>query len=290
MDNFSTIVLIVGFAFFFFWFFVLRKFKVPKIGAITMFTGGVKSGKSAVSLYFALKAYKRILRRWKISCFFSRLRRKELPEKPLLYSNIPLCKIDYCELTRDHLLRKRRLNFGSVVFLDEASLVADSMLGKEVRDSNINNNLLLFFKLFGHMTHGGCCVINSHCISDLHYALKRTTSTYYYVHSIGRMPLLKIARLREEKYSDDGTVVNTYNEDVEDSLKKVAFSSRVFKKFDSFCFSYFTDNLAVQNNEFYNTERSQLKARNLVSFRPAFYELSEDYKKEVSLNEKKVCK
>ena len=247
-----------------------------------MFTGGVKSGKSAVSLYFALKAYKRILRRWKLACFFCRLRRKELPEKPLLYSNIPLCKIDYCELTRDHLLRKKRLNYGSVCFIDEASLVADSQLGKDLSSRDINNDLLLFFKLFGHMTHGGCCIVNSHCISDLHYALKRTISTYYYVHSIGWFPFIKVAHLREEKYSDDGSVVNAYTEDVEESLKKVAFSSRVFKKYDSYCFSYFTDGLETDNREQYKESRDELKAKNLVSFRPAFYELSDDYKKEMS--------
>lgn len=253
----------------------LAKFKFPKIGAICVFVGGVKSGKSAVSVGCAISNYKRALRSWRLSCFFRKFfnlfRRNKLvlPEKPLLYSSIPISGFDYVPLTRDHLLRKKRFNYKSVVLIDEASLVADSQL---IKDKDINTSLLLFFKLFGHETHGGKCIVNTHCISDLHYALKRTTSQYFYLHHLSKyIPLFTLAYVREERYSEDGATVNAYNDDVEDSMKRVIMRSSIFKRYDPFCFSTLTDDLPVQNDTVYIPKGESLKADYIVSFRPEFY-------------------
>lgn len=275
----------------------LSQFKFPKVGAVACFTGGVKAGKSAVSLAFALSNFKRIHRGWKLRCFFIRLlnlfRKKDkkliFPEEPFFYSSIKLRNVKYVPLTREHLLRQRRFHYGSVCFIDEASLVADSQL---FRDVNINTQLLLFFKLFGHETRGGKCVFNSHCITDLHHALKRTTSEYFYVHHISRyIPFFTVCNLREERYSEDGTTVNNYGEDVETSLKKVLMLKGVFKKYDSFCFSSFTDNLPTEteNDICVLGKADSLKMNNIVSFRPEFYSLNgeDNQKKGVLENEKK---
>lgn len=268
----------------------LSKFKFPKCGAVAVFTGGVKAGKSAVSLAYAYNNYKRIHRSWKFKCFFIRLfnlfRKKDnklvYPEEPYFYSSIKLRYIPYVPLTREHLLRKKRFHYGSVCFIDEASLVADSQL---FQDKEINTQLLLFFKLYGHMTQGGKCVFNSHCITDLHHALKRTTSEYFYIHHLTRwIPFFCLALMREERYSDDTTTLNTYNEDVEDSLKRVIFRKSIFKKYDCFCFSSFTDGLTTENSNdilLYNKFDS-LKMKQIVSFRPEFYNLGvENEKKNV---------
>lgn len=131
-----TFILIIAIVAFLLYKFIFSKLKLPKIGAITLFTGGVKTGKSAVSLYFAIKTYKRTLFRWKLSCFFVKFlnaflpksKQISLPEEPLFYSTIPVANMKFVLLTREHFLRKVRFNFKSVVFIDEASLVADSML------------------------------------------------------------------------------------------------------------------------------------------------------------------
>lgn len=266
------VLVIAAIVLFFVWFFVLRKFKVPKVNALSMFTGGVKTGKSAVSLYFAVKHYKKRHRAWRVRCFFCKIFRREKPEEPLFYSNIPLRYIKYCPVTQEHFLRKVRFNFGSVVFIDEASLVADNWLTK---DMTINNELLLFFKLFGHETHGGLCFINSQAISDLHYALKRCTSSYFYIHHLGWFPFFRIPLIREERYSEDvgAGVRNVYNDDVEGSLRKVLMSARIFKKYDSYCFSFFTDGLPVKNEEKLLGKEDDLKVRKVVSFRPTFRDL-----------------
>ena len=71
--------------------------------------------------------------------------------------------------------------------------------------------------------------------------------------------------MREERYSDDRGTINTYNEDVENTLKKVLIPKRVWKKFDAYCFSCLTDGLPVADNVI--EDSTDLKARNIVSFR-----------------------
>lgn len=271
VGDFMVYILILVGVFLLYW-FVLRKFKVPKLLAITVFTGGVKVGKSAVSLYFAIKTYKRKVRSWRFQCFMCKLLRREKPEKPLFYSNIPLRGMDYCPITKDHLLRKVRFNYKSVVYFDEMSLVADSMLGM-VKDGKVNDELLLFFKLFGHATHGGNCFVNTHCITDLHYALRRCTSTYFYIHHLGWFPFVRIPLIREEKYSEDGTTVNAYNDDVEDSMRRVLMLASVFKKYDCYCYSVFTDDLPTRNEILHHDKHDSLKADHIISFRRLFDEL-----------------
>lgn len=253
----------------------LSRFKFPKVGAIAVFVGGVKSGKSAVSVGCALSNYRRVLRQWRFSCFFCKLfnafrkNKLECPEKPLLYSSIPLSGVDYVPLTRAHLLRQVRFNFKSIVLLDEASLIADSQL---IKDKEINTQLLLFFKLFGHETHGGKCIVNTHCITDLHYALKRTTSQYFYLHHLSKyIPFVTLAYMREERYSEDGATVNNYDNDVEDSMKRVLMRTSIFKRYDPFAFSVLTDDKPVSNEIVRIAKGDSLKADYIVSFRPEFY-------------------
>lgn len=253
----------------------LSRFKFPKIGAVAAVVGGVKSGKSAISVALALSCYKRALRSWRLTCFFTKflnLFRKvklEFPEKPLLYSSIPIGQVQYVPLSRAHLLRQVRFNFKSVVLIDEASLVADSQL---IKDKEINSQLLLFFKLFGHETHGGKCIINTHSISDLHYALKRTISDYFYMHHLSKyIPFITLAYMREERYSEDGIAFNSYDDDVEDKLKRVLMRTSTFKRYDCFCFSPLTDDLPVNNPIIYIPKGESLKVDSIVSFRPEFY-------------------
>lgn len=267
------------------WWFVrkfLSKFKFPKVGAIAVFTGGVKTGKSAVSLACARSTYRRVVRRWKIRRFFGKLfnLRCKNDEKPCFYSSIPLA-VDHTPLTRDVLLMKMRIVPKSVVFIDEVSLIADSMLFK---DKEINEQLLKFFKLFGHISHGGLCVFNSHCLTDLHFALKRTTSQYFYIHHTVKLPFLSFTKMREERYSEDNTTLNNYADDVENTLKTCIFRSRVFKEYDCYTYSLLTDNLPYSNNVVKGVSLPDLKAKEVPSFNPVFYNMFQ--KKEDLKNEK----
>lgn len=261
---------------------ILNKFKTPKIGSLALFDGGVKVGKTTVAVATALSEYRRVHRRWKIWKFFDKIFCfKKKIEEPLLYSNIPLA-VPYVPLTDELLLRLKRFRFGSIIFVDEASLVADSQL---LKDKDINERLLLFNKLIGHETHGGCIIYNSQSIGDLHYSIKRCLSEFIYVHHMVKwIPFFLIAYVREDRYSE--SVINVNASDVEDTLKKVIMRKSVWKKFDSYAFSSLTDNLPVEDNII---KTKDLKVREMVSFRPRFQELNNQLKleKEILKNDKK---
>lgn len=242
---------------------IASKFKVPKVGCIALVTGGVKTGKSTFAVNLAIKNYKRVHRAWKIRSIVQRAFGLTIDEEPLLYSNVPLA-VPYVKITHDILTRKKRVRYKSVIYINEASLVADSQLCK---DMDINERLLLFNKLIGHETKGGLLIYDTQCIADLHYSIKRCISEYFYIHHLEkRIPFVMCAQVREERYSEDGSVINNYAEDVESSLKKVLISKRVWKKFDAYSFSCLTDNLPVED-EIVQGSKDNLKAFEIVSFR-----------------------
>lgn len=261
----------------------LNKFKVPKLNSLVMVTGGVKCGKSTLSVHMAISTYKRNLRRVKFKNFFRKIFHKPQLELPLLYSNVPLA-IKYVPVTRDMLLRRERFVYGSVVYIQEASLVADSQL---IKDKDLNNQLLLFFKLFGHESKGGTCILDTQCIGDVHYSLKRSLSEYFYVHHLVKwIPFFLIAYVVEDRYSDDGTIITTETRDTEETLKKVIIPKKSWKYFDCYSYSVLTDDLKVSKSVVNNNLQTiDLKAYNIVSFRDEF-----NVKKEKLENEKKVNK
>lgn len=243
---------------------ITRKFKKPKIACVALVTGGVKAGKSTFSLALALSKYKSQVRKVKFANFFRRLFRREPLEKPLLYSNVPLA-CDYVPLTDDLLLRKQRFVYRSVIYAQEASLIADSQL---IKNLDINQRLLLFNKLIGHETKGGYLIYDTQSINDNHYAVKRCLSEFFYVHdTIKFLPFVLLVHVRELRYSDDSQELNIYDSDIEDSLKTVMISKRVWKKFDAYCYSVLTDHLPAANNVVNGKQLPDLKARKIVSFR-----------------------
>ena len=147
--------------------------------------------------------------------------------------------------------------------MNEASLVADSQL---FRDMELNERLMLFNKLFGHETLGGMCIYDTQAIVDLHYSIRRCLSEYFYIHHLNKLiPFFLVAEVREERYCEDNSSINTYENDVEDCLKKVIIPKKIWKKFDAYCFSYLTDDLPVADNIIVGAK--DLKAKDIVSFR-----------------------
>lgn len=241
-----------------------RKFKKPKISCMALVTGGVKAGKSTFSCALALSKYKSQVRKVRFANFFRRIFRKELFEKPLLYSNVPL-KCEYVPLTDDLLLRKQRFVYRSVIYAQEASLIADSQL---IKNLDINQRLLLFNKLIGHETKGGYLIYDTQCINDNHYSVKRCISEYFYIHdTVKWIPFILLCHVRELRYSDDGQEINVYEGDVEESMRTVLVSKRIWKMFDAYCYSVLTDYLPVAADVVEGRELLDLKARKIVSFR-----------------------
>lgn len=273
MFDTSTIVLIaVAIIALIIFIYIRRHFKNLKVGSLSLVTGGVKTGKSTLAVYLAIKEHKRAVRHVKFRNFVLRLIGKSdrQDELPMLYSNIPL-NYPYVPLTDDLLLRRKRFVYRSVIYVCEASLVADSQL---LKDKDLNTRLLLFNKLIGHETKGGKLIYDTQCVSDVHYSIKRSLSEYFYIHHLRKGLFFLIAYVIENRYSDDGSIVTFSERDVEESdyLKKVLISKRVWKYFDCYCYSRLTDDLSVENSVVNSV--SSLKADRVLSFRPEIQSLT----------------
>lgn len=249
------------------WFFIFE-LKIFHLNAVNLITGAVKSGKSALSLDLAYKTYRLHLLRFYIHYFltlpFSLFGLSLDYEKPLFYSNIPV-KFRYVELERALLLREKRFNYKSVVFIDEMSLIADNF---DFKDDNVNKKLKKFFKLFGHETRGGKLFVNTQNLEDNHFIVKRCMNQYLYIHHKIRLPFISILKVRE--LSNEPNMSNVNLTDIESELKTYILFNRIFKKYDCYCYSILTDNLeAITHSKIAKT----LKSLNILSFN------SEDEKK-----------
>lgn len=251
--------------------FIFWKFKIPKFGCITLITGGVKTGKSMLGVHLAYRKYKSQRLKWHFKKFFCKLLKKPIPEEPLLYSNVKLAGVPFVLLTEESLKREERLAYGSVTYIQEASLLADSMMFK---DMELNERLTFFNKLYGHETRGGYLLYDTQTIADNHFAVKRSLSTYFWIHHQVKLPFVCLLYIREMIYNEDGQSVNVNFGDAEESLRCVVVPKSVWKKYDAYCFSALTDDLPVLNKKRYidkkRSSRKKLKMRDVISFRKFF--------------------
>lgn len=241
---------------------LIRKlFKYPKVGSMCMVTGGVKTGKSTFSVALVMREYKHRYRRWKFRKFFQKLFKKVIEEEPLIYSNVPL-SVPYVPLNEDLILRKKRFAYGSIIYVCEASLMADSQM---VKDLELNERLLLFNKLIGHELQGGCIIYDTQSIADVHYSIKRCLSEYFYIHHLVKwLPFFLVAYVKEDRYSEDGSVITVSSKDVEETLTRVIIPKSTWKKFDCYAYSSLTDDLPVVTE---TVTAETLKVDNILSFR-----------------------
>ncbi len=267
--NFIFILILVLLIAFLIWFYI--KHVNIKFDTIVMITGAPKTGKSLLSVYMCYQQLKKARFKWHLKRILSIIFRKKFTcEKPQLYSNIPLkIKGGYIPLTKDMLLRKEKIIDKSVVYLGEFSLVASSRLGQRYGVKNnidydsINEELLLFTKLCGHQFNGKV-IVDSQCISDVHYSIKRVLSNYFYIHHSKNLPFFKLLFIQEMRYSDDNSTLNVNDIDKENNLRWFLIPKRkYYKMYDYRCYSSFTDDLTSNSTPQYP---SNLKANNIVSF------------------------
>lgn len=259
---------------------ILSKFKVPKVGSLALVTGGVKCGKTTFAVALAYSNYKKVLRKVKFANFFRKLFGMKLEEEPLFYSNIPL-GVPYVPVTKDLILRKQRFRYRSVIYISEASLLADNTLYKY---PELQDRINLFNKLIGHSTKGGLLVYDTQAVGDISIGIRRNISEYFYVNSLTKwIPYFLVCHIIENRYSEDGSVQAIDDSDLDEKLKKVIIKKSTWKLFDSYCYSVFTDDLPVADKV---TTANTLKCYDIVSFRdnPLLHKTE---KKEDKKNEKK---
>lgn len=289
--------------------YIRRKFKFINLPCVFFVSGAVKSGKSLLSIHLAIKEYKSAVRKWHIRRWLIKIflpfkyhdrydawhewkdnDYKEMPrydfEKadfpPMLYSNIRLAGVRFNPLTLDIIENSVRIPDKSVVLIDEISLFADSQLFK----NKLTNNILMrFFKLYGHYSHGGKLIINSQSIADNHFALRRCMSSYLYIQERKKFPIFSVLYVREMIYSEDKSAINVVNEDIELSLRKVLILNTTYNKYDSYCYSVFTDYLPYQvcyTSEIL-TKHDSLKCDYIVTLNEFVKKMNESYQEHQSI-------
>lgn len=243
--------------------------KIPKCGNMVLVTGGVKTGKTTLSVRLVFKTWKKQVLKVRIQNAllkvfkFLKIKKFKDAEKkplPLIYSNIPI-NMPYVPLTDELIKRQERFVYGSVIYVCESSLLADSM---SFKDEFVNEQLLLLNKLIAHETRGGYLFYDTQSIGDNHFSIKRCLSSYFYIHHAVKIPFFVLMYVRELKYSDDNSAVNTFTEDVEESLKLVVVPKSTWKLFDCYCYSALTDHLPVNDK---TVKPKSLKAHNIISFK-----------------------
>lgn len=266
------------------YFLYQRQFKKLKIPCVYLITGAPKTGKSLISVKLAVRQYNR--NRFKfylmkfvfvpvynyVLRFLVKGEKIKLTTPPMLYSNIPLGNVKYNELTLDIIKREVRIPNKSVVFIDEASLIADSM---SFKNDITNEQVSLFVKLFGHYSHGGSLIYNTQDLKDTHYGFKRCTSSMLWIHSCIKLPFFSIFKVRELISMTDDTVqtTNNFNEDIELSCLKLVIPNKYKYYYDYFAFSYLTDDKPMQvdykvkKKKQSKFKKTNLKANFITSFK-----------------------
>lgn len=261
IGSFIFFLIFIGLVVLVLWFFIF-KVKHLKTPDVYMVDGGVKVGKSLVAVKLAVTQYRKNLIRYyignafiKFFNIFRKLRKKKLRnllEKPMLYSNMPLYKVKYNYLNLSIIELKVRCPYKSVFLLDEASLIADSMsaYGMTKADKElvnyINEKLTLFLKVgVSHGHHGGSCFYNSQNVVDLHFAFRRCTSTYLFISKNRKFPFFCLMDCRELVHDESNDVQNVYHKDVDSENKPLFVSKRWYKYYDRYYLDVLFKNLPL---------------------------------------------
>lgn len=269
-----AVILVIGLWLYF------KFFKIPKLKNVIFVDGSLGTGKSFYSVYIAIKLYKRAYRRYRIIKFLTKIlsfipKIKEVNrklEEPLLFSNMPLRRVKFCNLTLDILERKKRIPYKSVILIDEISIVVDQF---DYKDRAISDSLRDFFKLYRHETHGGYIVINSQSTADLHYSIKSVLSDYLYLHHKTTLPFVCAISVQEMAYSSDRdsfNITNANNQDLEENLKMILVPKRYFKRYDTYYLSILTDSLPVAEDWYVIDKKESAKVKKVLTYKKGRYD------------------
>lgn len=254
--------------------------------SVCLITGGVKTGKSLLSVKLAVKDYRRRHRVWYIKSLL-RSKKKAPLEEPLFYTNTFIqfngfnmnrkksffnkehkLNKNIVQIELKHLLRDKRFNYGSVVYVCESSLMADNQdFNNQVR----NAELSMFNKLFGHETKGGVLYYDTQSPLDNHYSIKRVMSTFFFIQKSLNLWLFRVLYVREMVNTDIGE--NDFNDDVDTTTRKVLIGRWWYKRYDRYYYSYLTDKLS------HKSKKVPFYKGGLNSFNPLYRLLAKGGKK-----------
>lgn len=229
-------------------FIIIKRSKKFAFDSVVMINGTIGSGKSLLSVKIACNSINKAHGIWwRRTHIYSKIFRKmKDEEEPLLYSNIPVKSKFYVPLDNAILRREKRMNYHSVLLLDESSLIATSL---DYKDKDLSEDLSLFLKLVRHSVRGSYrnllgsypnVVINTQSKNDNHYAFDRCINQVLFLTKSKTIPFFKILWCRDLLLID--SVQNDFDDDIKESLSTRWFliPKKYFKKYDSFAYEFLT--------------------------------------------------
>lgn len=115
----------------------------------------------------------------------------------------------------------------------------------DFNDFDRNVELSLWNKLFAHEGRGSAMYYDTQSPLDNHYSMKRVSSTYYFIQKNLNLFLFHVLWIRELINNENG--VNAFNDDVDETMRKVLIPFWYHHKYNRYEFSYLTDDLPLDN-------------------------------------------
>ena len=138
------------------------------------------------------------------------------------------------DLTEDYLLLRNRLNYKSVVFIDEVGSFASQY---EYNNPNIRNAFDEFVRLFRHYTKGGYLIVNDQCSENIVLTIRRRINTVYnLMHFVKWFGICYTVKIRNINISEEIKTIEEHN--AEDNMRtKFGFMPIFTKYYDTYCYS-----------------------------------------------------
>ena len=272
-------------------FFIFKRSKKLSMDSVVMINGCIGSGKSLLSVKIACSSINKAHGIWwRRKFIYSKVfKYMKDEEEPLLYSNIPIKNKFYVPLDNNILLRRKRMNYHSVLLIDESSLVATSL---DYKNKDLSEDLSLFLKLVRHSLRGSYrniwgtypnVIVNTQSKNDNHYAFDRTINQVLFLTKSINIPFFKVVWCRDLLLID--SVVNDFEDDIKESLatRWYLIPKKYFKKYDSFAYEFLTrDRERVEQKE----EYINVNVREVEKFFiPTFHSWHEINDNNISLND-----
>ncbi|MBR2019812.1 MAG: hypothetical protein IKA05_05375 [Clostridia bacterium] len=201
--------------------------------SITAYTGGVGSGKTFLSVRQCVKCYKKALKTYRNQAFWAKILRREVPEKPLLFSNIPIIykkQFTSAKLTPEIVLLQCRIPEGSVVLIDEVS----GFLNQFEYAKNENVRLFDEFCRFFRQYVGGNMVINDQCSANVVLQIRRRLNTIYNLNKHRFFLGVTSVKVREINISDE--IIAIDEKDTNEPYSRFVCFGNFFKFYESRCY------------------------------------------------------
>lgn len=207
-----------------------------KHDTVVLYVGGLGSGKTLVGVSDSLKCLRR--NRNKVR-WHNLMHPKNKKPKPLLYSTIPIQiskREKSVDLNVDHVLLREKIVEKSVVFIDEASTVANHF--ETVANNKNLKTLEEWSTFYRHYTKGGYLILTTQNTAKCNYTIRYCCNSAFQLSQFHSVPIPFIGfywvKIRNIDLTND--VVNVSENNVEDNMRiKIGFFGR--RKYDTYAFS-----------------------------------------------------